>query len=240
MQDILSVIQDRQSARGVYDPKRLVARQDLLKILEAARWAPTAHNMQNFEIIVVDDPSVIEAIGNLTYPLSTTFIRENYQQLSFSDEELLQKKVGLPASHFPPALTTLAAARGELPGEQENSFVGTAIKSSPVLLIVLYDPARRAPASEGDFLGIISLGCAMENMWLTASSRGIAFHVVSALSGDRVEKGVKRILDIPAALKIPFACRLGYPVTPPAKSVRVRRDLEDFTSHNRFGNREKM
>jgi nitroreductase len=239
MQDILSVIQERQSARGLYDSKHLVARQDLRKILEAARWTPTAHNMQNFEIIVVDDPSVIEAIGNLTYPLSTTFIRENYQQLSFSDEELLRKKVGLPASHFPPALTKPAAARGEVTGEQENSFVGTAIKSSPVLLIVLYDPARRAPASEGDFLGIISLGCAMENMWLMASSLGIAFHVISALSGDRVEKEVKRILDIPVALKIAFASRLGYSAAAPAQ-VRVRREIEDFTSHNHFGNREKI
>ena len=239
MQDILSVIQERQSARGLYDPKHRVARQDLRKILEAARWAPTAHNMQNFEIIIVDDTRVIEDIGNLTYPLSTTFIRENYQQLSFSEGELLRKKVGLPASHFPPALTTPAAARGEVAGEQENSFVGTAVKSSPVLLIVLYDPGRRAPASEGDFLGIIGLGCAMENMWLMAASLGIAFHVVSALSGDRVEKEVKRILDIPVALKIAFACRLGYPVTPPAQ-LKVRRDIEDFISHNHFGNREKM
>ena len=239
MQDILNVIQERQSARGLYDPEHRVARPDLGKVLEAARWAPTAHNMQNFEIIVVDDKRLIEDIGNITYPLSTTFIRENYQQLSFSDEELLQKKVGLPASHFPPALTTPAVARSEVTGEQENSFVGRAIKSSPVLLVVLYDPARRAPASEGDFLGIISLGCAMENMWLMASSLGIAFHVVSALSGDEVEKEVKRILDIPGALKIAFACRLGYPVTPPAQ-LRVRRDLEDFTSHNHFGNREKV
>ena len=239
MQDILRVIQERQSARGLYDPKHLVARQDLLKILQAARWAPTAHNMQNFEIIIIDDTRVIEDIGNITYPLSTTFIRENYQQLSFSDEELLQKKVGLPAYHFPPVLTTPAAARGEISGEWENSFVGRAIKSSPVLLIVLYDPRRRAPASEGDFLGIVSLGCAMENMWLMASFLGIAFHVVSALSGDRAEKEVKRILDIPVALKIAFACRLGYPVTPPAQ-VRVRRDIEDFTSHNCFGNRKKM
>ena len=136
-------------------------------------------------------------------------------------------------------VTTPAAARGEVTGGLENSFVGRAIKSSPVLLIVLYDPARRAPASEGDFLGIISLGCAMENMWLMAASLGIAFHVVSALSGDRVEKEVKRILDIPVALKIAFACRLGYPVTPVAQ-LRVRRDTEDFTSHNHFDNRKKV
>ncbi len=237
MQDILRIIQARQSARGLYNPEQAVAGQNLRQILEAARWAPTAHNMQNFEIIVVDDKKVIEAIGNIRYTISTAFIKENYQQLSFSEEELLRKKVGLAASHFPPALTTPAAGRGEVRGEEENSFVGRASKSRPVLLIVLYDPARRAPASEGDSLGIISLGCAMENMWLAASSLGIAFHVVSALSADRTEIEVKSILHIPLHLKIAFACRLGYPVAPSAQ-LRVRRNIEVFTSHNRFGNRE--
>ena len=47
------------------------------------------------------------------------------------------------------------------------------IVSSSAILFILYDPSRRAPASEGDFLGILSLGCAMENMWLMANSLGI-------------------------------------------------------------------
>jgi hypothetical protein len=32
------------------------------------------------------------------------------------------------------------------------------------MLFVVYDPAKRAPASEGDFLGALSLGYVMENM----------------------------------------------------------------------------
>jgi nitroreductase len=106
------------------------------------------------------------------------------------------------------------------------------------MLIVVYDPDRRAPASEEDFLGIVSLGCVMENMWLMANSLGISFHVVSAIGTDPVEKEVKRILNIPDRLKIPFAFRLGYPFSTPAKYPRVRRDIEDFTYHNRFGKRD--
>jgi len=239
MQEILKVIQERESARGLYEPERPIAKQDLRQILEAARWTPTAHNMQNFEIIIVDDKNILNGIANIKYPISGTFIRENYQQLSFSEEELLRRKVGLLATNFPPSWRTPAAQKGEVAGEQENSFIGRAIQSTPVLLIVLYDPGKRAPASEGDFLGIISLGCAMENMWLMASSLGIGFHVVSSLSADRVEKEVKRILNIPASLKIAFSCRLGYPISTPAKAkyLRVRRDIEDFTYHNRFGSK---
>ena len=95
MPDILTTIQNRKSSRVPFDPDRPVTKQDLIKILEAARRAPTAHNMQNFEIIVVDDKKLLEAIGNIKYPMSDIFIRENYQQLSFSKEELFRKKVGI-------------------------------------------------------------------------------------------------------------------------------------------------
>jgi nitroreductase len=77
----------------------------------------------------------------------------------------------------------------------------------------------------------------MENMWLMANSLGISFHVVSSIGTDPVEKEIKSILNIPDRLKIPFAFRLGYPISPPAKYLRVRRDIEDFTHHNRFGSR---
>jgi nitroreductase len=233
MQGVLDIIRKRQSARIPFDSERPVAKEDLRQILEAGRWAPTAHNMQNFEIIIVDDKKVLGAIGRIKSTVSETFIRENYQQLSFSEDELLKKKVGILGTMFPPAWRT----PGYKPDKDTDSR--RPIQTSPVMLIVVYDPNRRAPASEGDFLGIVSLGCVMENMWLMANSLGISFHVVSAIGTDPVEKEIRSILNIPDQLKIPFAFRLGYPVSPPAKYPRVRRDIEDFTHHDRFGSRYK-
>jgi nitroreductase len=106
-----------------------------------------------------------------------------------------------------------------------------------MLLIVIYDPKKRAPASEGDVLGIMSLGCVMENMWLMAQSLGIGFMIMSVFSADSIENEVKRVLNIPKNAKIAYACRLGYPVSAPAKYLRVRRDVEDLTHYNRFGNK---
>jgi len=107
------------------------------------------------------------------------------------------------------------------------------------MLIVVYDPAKRAPASEGDFLGILSLGCLMENMWLMANSLGIGFHILSSLSAETVEEEVKKILNIPENLKIAFSCRLGYVVSAPAKYLRVRREKKDFTNYNKFGSKDQ-
>jgi len=62
----------------------LPAKHDLLLILEAAHWGPTAHNMQNFDILVVDDNNQLEKLLNIEFRISEDFLRENYQQLSFS------------------------------------------------------------------------------------------------------------------------------------------------------------
>jgi len=230
MSEILELIRKRRSWRVPFDPDRPLEPEQLAAILEAARWSPTPHNMQNFEIVVVDDPRLLAEIAAIERPISETFIRENYVQLSFSEEELRAKKTGIMATMFPPAWLKPDFRASEV-SEEELATMRRPMPSSPVLLVALYDPARRAPASEGDFLGIIGLGCVMENMWLAAESLGIGLHILSSLgSGDEV----KRILGIPDHLVIAFSCRLGYPLSEPPRYVRVRRDAEDFTHRNGY------
>ncbi len=234
MSNILKLIKERHSSRVTFDRERPVTKQDLKQILEAGRWAPTAHNMQNFDILVIDDKELLEKIGNIKSQIRDEFIRENYQQLSFSEKELLKKKVGVLGTVFPPKWRD-PSKFDEVIGKSRS--LQQTMRDSPVILIVIYDSRKRAPASEGDVLGIMSLGCVMENMWLMAESLGISFRVMSTFSGKSVEKEVKRILDIPEYMKIAFAVRIGYPISAPTKYLRVRRDVEDFTHHNRFGNK---
>jgi nitroreductase len=101
--------------------------------------------------------------------------------------------------------------------------------------VLLYDASKRAPASEGDVLGFISLGCVMENMWLMAQSLGVGIQIMSVFSGAEAEQEVKRLLHIPEERKIAFAARMGYPLTQPVPYLRVRREVEAFVSHNQFG-----
>ena len=234
MEEILKLIKERKSDRLLFDEKRAISKHDLEKILEAARWTPTAHNMQNFEIVLVDNKKQLEAIGKLEFPISPEFVRENYQQLSFSEEELKKKKVGILGTNFPPEMR-VPVLKPDV--KLSNTFLGKTISTSPVILIVLYDPSKRAPASEGDFLGIVSLGCAMENIWLMANSLGIAVHIVSSISSESVEKEVKKIFSIPENLKIAFSIRLGYAQPSAEKQLHIRRDIKDFTHHNQYGNK---
>jgi nitroreductase len=238
MTDLLKLIEERHSSRVPFDRERPVTKQDLRQILEAGRWAPTAHNMQNFEVLVIDDEEILKEIGRIKSHVSEEFIRENYQQLSFSKKEFLQKKVGILATMFPPSWTD--PARLDEAVREGPSPLQERIRGSPTLLIVIYDSRKRAPASEADVLGIMSLGCVMENMWLMAQSLGIGFHILSVFSGTPVEKRVKKILNIPGYVKIAFAARVGYPRSALTNYLRVRRDVKDFTHHNRFGNKQRM
>jgi nitroreductase len=233
MDDIIKLIQDRHSSRWLFTEKK-VAKEDVMKIIEAARWAPTAHNMQNFDIIIVDDKKVLEKISIVKSPPSEEFIRENFQQLSMSEDELKKKKVGIMGGGFPPAWRD-ALKIDQAVKDMTPTPLSYTIKNSPCLLIVIYDSRKRAPASKGDILGFLSLGCAMENMWLAAESLGIGFQIMSVFSGKEVSAELKKILSIPAYMEIGFAIRLGY--APEQKYLRVRRDAGDLTHHNLFGNR---
>jgi len=196
MSEILKVIQERQSARVPFDPNRPVSKENLTQILEAAKWSPTAHNMQNFDIIVIDDKAVLEKIGNIKSRISEEFLRENYEQLSFSKEELLKKKTGILGAMFPPdwvdpkKMAEAAQKAAPMPLTQS-------IRGSPTILIIVYDSRKRAPASHGDVLGFISLGCLMENIWLMAQSLGISMHILSSFVIPIVETEVKKLLSIP-------------------------------------------
>lgn len=228
-------MKERQSSRTPFDPKKPVKQEDLQLILEAGSWAPTAHNMQNFEVLVVDDQELLREIMNIHYPVSPAFIQENYLQLSFSEDELKKKKVGVLSTLFPKSWLHpgLIPEHSGAEGDSHNRLL-----SCPMLVILLYNKSLRAPASEGDFLGIMSLGTVLENMWLMATKLGIGFHVVSALANEPAAAEIKTLLEVPAELSIGIAFRLGYPMAN-GDYLRVRRDVRDFFHSNRYGRREK-
>ena len=239
-QALLHLIHERHSTRGPFNPDRAVTTQQVKLILEAARWAPTPNNMQNFEIVVVDEKDRLETIGKIPAEMSETYLRENYEQVSFNEVDLQTKKRGTLASVYPRAWTDPEAWDPGSDARSQLTQLGKAVLQPQVLLVVLYNSSIRAPASKGDALGHMGLGCVMENMWLMSEALGLGMHVLTVFSDGPVEREVERVLDIPAPMKIAFACSLGYPADATAPYVRVRRDLEDFVHHNQFGHKDVL
>jgi nitroreductase len=234
LRDLLDIMWQRHTSRSAFDPDRQITEPDLQRILDAARWAPTAHNMQNFEIIVVDDQQRLSAISAIQMAPMETFIRETHHQLSLSEAELLRRKTGLLASMLPESWHEAEAVPIDS-AAAHHTFVGRTIQKCPVLLVVLYDGRLGGPGSEEAVLSLMSLGCVMQNMWLMTESLGISVQVLSGLGATAVESKVQSILDVPQHLKIAFAARLGYPTTDSESYMRVRRRIQDFTHRNRYG-----
>ena len=234
MQDIIKVIQSRHSTRGAFDLTRSISRETQQLILEGAQWAPTPTNMQNFEVVVVDSKEQLDAIGRVPADMSEQFLRETYGLLSYSDAELREKKTGMLASSFPSAWTNPEAWNPESDYRSQLTFLGRAIGETPLMMFVVYDATKRAPGSEGDPVGLISLGCVLENMWLVCESLELGLHVLTVVSDGPVEHKLKDVLRVPANMKIAFACSIGYAADPLASYTRVRRDLNDFVHYNRF------
>ena len=224
------VIESRHSSRAPFDPAWRVTEHELVRILDAARWAPTAHNMQNFRLVVVDSPGVLAELGRIRATISPQFIVENYAQLSFSPEELERKGTGILAAMFPRSWWTsdLAQAPRDVSRALDETIAG-----APLVIVVVYDPTKRAPASEGDQLGMISLGCVMQNMWLVAHAEHLDVQIVSAFASDGAENEVRRVLGVPPPWRVAYAMRFGHSVAR-SRTQRARRPLDAVAGRNRF------
>lgn len=232
--DLFHVLRARSSCREPFDPRRPVTTAELQAVLEALRWAPTAHNMQNFEIVAVDDEALLEKIGALSCTVSEEFLRESYAQLAFSEEELSKRRTGLLASSFPPSYLDPSSWRGRHDGTLERSLAEL-LDGAPLVLFVLADVTRRAPGSAGDALGLVSLGCVLQSAWLAAEALGLSFQVVSALGHAELGPALRQLLGFPLHLEVAFGARLGHPRGAAPPKPRVRREVEDFAHYNGFG-----
>jgi nitroreductase len=237
---LLTLIQKRHSTRGPFNPDRAVTTQQVKLILEAARWAPTPDNMQNFSIVVVDDKERLAAIANIPAEMSETYLRETYEHVSFTEAALTHKKKGTLANIYPRAWTDPEAWNPESDARSQLTQLGKAVLQPQVLLLVLHDSTLHSPDSKGDAIGLMGLGCVMENMWLMSESEGLGMHVLTVFRNGAVERQVQQELQIPTPMKIAFACSLGYPASPSTPYLRVRRDLESFVHHNQYGHKDVL
>lgn len=67
--DVLDLIRERWSPRA-FDPTRRIAREDLWRLFEAARWTPSSRNEQPWRFIVVDRTNHAEVHEALTGTLT--------------------------------------------------------------------------------------------------------------------------------------------------------------------------
>lgn len=159
---VLDLIRTRRSVRRyTAEP---VAEEDLIRLAEAGRWAPSASNRQPCVFVVVDDPGALEAleafapgiIGRPTAALAVCVDRSWFSR-GESDESLPAMDVAMAAQNI--LLEAWSLGLGSCPvlsfdPESVGRLLELPAEVKPALLIALGYPAgpvrvpRRRPLAE--------------------------------------------------------------------------------------------
>ena len=200
-QDFLSLVKTRRSTRRFKaDP---IPDEDVEKIIEAARWAPSGANSQPWEFIVIKDKATKDKIVDI--------IKEHSEY---------GRKVELTRAED---LRWPSAARpvGE-PG----------FKDVPVFIILCGDPRTRESyplltlLTRGDSHFASALASAFLYMTLAATTLGLGSQWMSATGHPFVMCLLKELLGIPDKLVIYDTMAVGYPADQPKpRLVRARADI---------------
>jgi len=99
--------------------------------------------LQNFEILVVDDTKLLETLGKIESHISEEFIQGTISSSRFR-KGVTSKEGRIIGTMFPPTWTDPAKVDEAV---RRDFVLNRTIRGSPMLLIVIYDPKKRAPAS---------------------------------------------------------------------------------------------
>ena len=236
------LVKFRRSSRWMFS-KKSIPDSELKKILEAARFAPTPHNSQPFEIIVVKDEEVKRQLSEVGFRLDKKEVDEHFYWVRHTIEELETKKDGVYVDVLPKFVMDLQNNPKLVEDDEfwrkSMHLYSALIQNSQVLLFILYNQKRPGVGSLKHLWGIMSIGGVMQNIWLAANNLGISAQLVSGqlMNIESVRK-IRKILHIPEKdYRLLLIFRLGYERKFGKSGTKYRRELSDFVRLDQFSNK---
>ncbi|MCF7549473.1 nitroreductase family protein [Pseudonocardia sp. WMMC193] len=202
---LLALARHRRSVRAI-DPKREVSDETIEKILEVARWAPSAGNAQPWEFLVVRDPETRGRIADL-------YSRQ------MTDKREMQEAVWGHRNHI--GYTGF-----------RHSPVFVLVLGDPRVIDAY--PVRTA-LEKGESHFVTSLAQATVFAHLAVASLGLGSQWISDVSSPYMSTMIKSWLGIPRGLRIYDMFGVGHPAVMPTPTTRreldeiVHRDRYDAT-----------
>ena len=205
----IKVIQDRRSIRE-YSPEP-VSDQDLDRILEAARQAPSGENAQPWRYVVVKDPATRKKLGALAGGASgrrftAEFVTNKMQERFASLEDEAKKK----------------AAFEKLTSGQVSAFLADA----PVSIVVV----GRKDVWDLPY----DTSAAIENILLMVTALDLgACWVIAPCIDIRDEERLKDLLGLPEGIKAVSIISIGHPTR--AHRPRPRLPIKEIIFRETWG-----
>jgi len=248
--EALDAIRERHMYRGMFQDRR-VERATLLQLIEAARWAPSGHNSQPWEFLLIDDKKVIGelvaiATHNFNEDLKTRqdlkkWVHIWWRWLRWSDEELETAGDGLYMRKMSRAIWEQMTKNDSVEELRRNLMEvlstnrGMAkIASSPCLIFTLLNKDTKIPDFSRGVMGLTSTGAAIQNLRIAAHSLGLATHELSILCDlPQTRRGIMELIGIPNHYRIVSAMRIGYPGEPSTGlRTHIRKPLDKLVHWN--------
>ena len=203
---LIDVIRRRRSVRK-FEAGRRIERDVLLKIAEAARWAPTGANSQCFDVVIVDDPEMREK-------------RARRASLAQSNR-LIDHVKGFPAVKKTYMANTVAIVIVLADARWKAAF--------PVATSTAW---QREYEENNERILLASIGAAIQNVQLAVTAAGLTSAWLSGGGEDTTNRDLQRLLGYPDCLRAIGTIPIGYPEKDLAS--RYRRPLEQMVHWNRY------
>ncbi len=203
MVSVVDVIKKRRSVRK-YAPRKVEGKV-LREVLEAARWAPSAHNAQPWRFIVLTDDS----------------LKQELAEAMADAWKLDMTKDGVPVDL---GVTAVAASVERFARAPVLVVACLAMKD----MFTYADEGRQK--CERD-LAVQSLGAAVQNMLLAAQAKGLGacWFCAPIFCKEPVQQALKLPVDVESQALI----TLGYPAEKP--NVPSRKPLEAYAHRDCWG-----
>ena len=201
----IDVIRRRRSVRR-FEPGRTIGRDVLLKIAEAARWAPTGANSQCFDVVIVDEPGMREQVLDV-------FLAQS--------NRLIDHVKGFPAVKKTYMANTVAIVVVLADERWKAAFPNA---TSP-------EWAREYDENNERIL-LASIGAAIQNVQLAVTAVGLTSAWLSGGGEDTTNGMLRDLLGYPPCLRAIGTIPIGYPEKDLAS--RYRRPLAQMVHWNGY------
>lgn len=241
--ELLEAIRRRRTTNGHFLPTPVSLEHQHL-LVEAASRAPSHFNSQPWRFILIDDPDIRNQVAEIGGKTMTElmqggrFFQRYRKYFRFSDQEMEERRDGIFIDQMPrilrPFISKIFTDSGlkvmntlgvpKLLGNDNKKLVA----GSPLLLAALLTKEEYIPNQLSGFYCVLSLGMAIEHIWLTCCELGMGIQFVSTpMEIPEAWAELKQILQVPDHLELMAIYRLGY-VPPDQERPKI-----DWTSRHR-------
>lgn len=233
----------RRTANKAFLQKE-VKEEHIRELIEAANRAPSHFNSQPWDFIVVTDLAIRKEIGKIAGAsmkeliAKGEFFNRYLKYFRFSQNDIDKKRTGIYIDKMPKYLKPFVekifgdSALKIMNFLQVPTLLGRdqrkIVEKAPILLGFMLRKDEYKPGEKSGIYSLISMGAALQNMWLTATSLGMGLQFVSTpMEIPENWNKILEILRVPDTHELMAVYRIGY------MDEKVRRNTIDWVSDER-------